>query len=152
MSKYINVLIADDDREDIDFLDEAISQIITAYQTFGVADGGECINFLKNNPAPDLIFLDLTMPQRNGLECLRFIKETESLKNARVMIYSSSHNYRDIDKCYKLGANFYIVKPVVLSAMVRLLDKLFVALGKPKAQLGAKDQFVLMEREQALYQ
>jgi CheY-like chemotaxis protein len=144
MNAYISILIADDDKDDAAFLNEGISQLISAYKVFNAADGAQCLRFLKTNPAPELIFLDLTMPLRSGVECLKAIRETPSLNKTPVIIYSTSHNYRDIDKCYKLGANFYMVKPVTLTAMVDLLNQLFIALGKPKREVRSKEQFVLM--------
>jgi PleD family two-component response regulator len=150
MNPYISILIADDDSDEAAFLNEGIAQVISAYKVFNAADGAQCMRFLKTNPAPELIFLDLNMPLRSGTECLKAIRETSSLDKTPVIIYSASHNYRDIDKCYKLGANFYMVKPVTLTAMVSLLDQLFVALGKPKRDVKSKEKFVLMGKPELI--
>jgi CheY-like chemotaxis protein len=88
------------------------------------------------------------MPLKNGIECLCSIRNDRNFDKTPVIMYSTSHNIKDIDKCYKQGANFYIVKPVTLTKMTNILEKLFTALGKPKRELGAKDQFVLMEKNE----
>jgi CheY-like chemotaxis protein len=147
MNSFISILIADDDRDDVAFLNEGLSTIISAYKVFNANDGGECLQFLKTNEPPELIFLDLTMPLRSGMECLKIIRKNPTLATTPVIMYSTSHNYRDIDSCYKLGADFYIVKPVTLSAMTDILSQLFKALGKPKNS-RVKEQFVLMTKKQ----
>lgn len=148
MDPYISILIVDDDLDDAAFLAEGISRLMNAYKVFNATDGAQCMRFLKTNNAPELIFLDLQMPMRSGIECLKAIREIPALNKTPVIIYSTSHNLRDIDRCYKLGANFYMVKPVTLTALVDLLNQLFVALGKPKSIAGRKDQFVLMGKKE----
>ena len=138
MNHYISILIADDDADDAAFLNEAISQHLRSYQVFYAKDGAQTLRFLRTNPVPELIFLDLEMPLRNGLECLKAIKEMPELENTRVVIYAASHNYRDIDKAYKSGADFYIVKPVTLNAMSNIIGKLLEALGKPKGEITSR--------------
>jgi CheY-like chemotaxis protein len=147
MNSYISILIADDDQDDAAFLNEGLSKIIKSYRVSNAVDGVECMSFLKTNPAPELIFLDLNMPLRSGIECLKLIRGNPLLDQTWVIMFSTSCNYRDIDTCYKLGANFYIVKPVLFKTMVKVLGKLFKALGKPKSELLSKDQFVLMEHK-----
>ncbi len=150
MNPYISILIADDDKDDADFLNEGISKIISCYKVSHVTDGGQCINYLKTNPAPELIFLDLNMPVRNGVECLKQIRQNPVLKTTWVIVYSTSHNMRDIDICYNEQADFYLIKPVTLSGLTNILEQLFSAIGKPRHSLKAKDQFVLMERKKVL--
>ncbi len=150
MNSYISILIADDDADDAAFLSEAISQLMSAFKVFNAVDGAQCLRFLRTNPPPELIFLDLKMPLRNGIECLKAIREMPLLNKTPVVIYSTSRNYSDIDKCYKLGASFYIVKPATLTAMVELLDQLFVRLGKPKTEVRKKEHFVLMGKKELI--
>ncbi len=84
MNSYINILIADDDQDDVAFLEEGLSQIISNYKVFNAADGAQCLRFLRTNPDPELIFLDLKMPLRSGIECLKVIRETPSLNRSSV--------------------------------------------------------------------
>jgi CheY-like chemotaxis protein len=87
MSPYINILIADDDQDDAAFLAEGISKIISTYKVFTVPDGLECLNFLDEHECPELIFLDVNMPVRNGIECLMDIRRNNELKNSHVIMY-----------------------------------------------------------------
>ncbi|TDH28041.1 response regulator [Segetibacter sp. 3557_3] len=151
MNPNINILIADDDKDDADFLSEGISKIISSYEVFHATDGGKCITYLKTNPPPELIFLDLNMPVRNGVECLKQIRLNPVLKTTWVIVYSTSHNMRDIDTCYKEQADFYLIKPVTLSGLTNILEQLFSAIGKPRHAIKAKDEFVLMERKKMLW-
>ena len=63
-------------------------------------------------PTPDLILLDLNMPQKNGSEVLTEIMWDEILGYVRVVVLSTSSNDEEILKAYKLGCSSYIVKPV----------------------------------------
>jgi two-component system response regulator len=90
------------------------------------------------------------MPRQNGFETLKSIKNDAYLKHTHVIIYSTSGAEEEIDECYKLGAKFYIRKPISLVAMTNILDQMFVGLGKPKNQIGGIDKFVLRDRKKQL--
>ena len=88
-------------------------------------DGEEALAFLRqkgahaNAPRPDIILLDLNLPQKNGREVLSEIKTDESLRSIPVIVLTSSRAEKDISDCYFLHANCYTVKPVDLE---RFLD------------------------------
>jgi CheY-like chemotaxis protein len=147
MSPYINILIADDDQDDAAFLAEGISQIISTYKVYTVSNGLECLNFLEEHEAPELIFLDINMPLRNGIECLMEIKRNKELKNSHVIMYSTSNSECDVNTCYELGAKFYIIKPVTFSGMVGILKQLFVGLGKPAREIACREKFLLSDQK-----
>jgi CheY-like chemotaxis protein len=65
----------------------------------------------KHEHLPNLLFLDLNMPRKNGLQCLKEIRSNEKLKNISVAIYFTSHNKRDMEETFRNGANVYITKP-----------------------------------------
>jgi CheY-like chemotaxis protein len=85
-----------------------------------VNDGEEALDYLyrrnkfsnvqSGNPA--VILLDLKMPKVDGIEVLRQMKSDEKLKTIPVVVLTSSRESRDLDECYKLGVNAYVVKPV----------------------------------------
>jgi CheY-like chemotaxis protein len=146
-SPYINILIADDDQDDAAFLAEGISKIISSFKVFNASNGLECLNFLEEHEAPELIFLDINMPLRNGIECLMDIRKNKELRNSHVIMYSTSSSESDINTCYELGAKFYIIKPVTFSGMVNMLKQLFVGLGKPVREIACKEKFLLTEQK-----
>ena len=82
-----------------------------------IKDGEKAITFLDdflssgNTAAPELIMLDLNLPRVDGREVLAHIKTNPGLKHIPVIIFSSSEAEKDIQKCYDLQANCYIVKP-----------------------------------------
>jgi CheY-like chemotaxis protein len=108
----IRILLADDDKEDRDDFIEAFDglKIKTIIET--VKDGIELINYFQSPSAviPDLLFLDLNMPKKSGLECLIEIKQIENLKNLTVVIYSTSSYDKDIEDTFLNGANIYLKK------------------------------------------
>ncbi len=107
------ILLAEDDESDRRNFTEALaeSKVRTSVQT--VNDGVELMDYLRNekNQLPDLLFLDLNMPRKNGLECLREIKSHIRLRDISVAIYSTSSSEADIEETFRSGANVYIKKP-----------------------------------------
>lgn len=122
-SNKLNVLIADDDDDDKEIFEEAIRGISKNITVNTVSSGLELMDYLKSNDRPDLLFLDLNMPGKNGFECLAEIKI--SFKDLPVVIYSTSANIDQIDYTYKLGANLYIQKPSSFIEIKNILKKIF---------------------------
>jgi CheY-like chemotaxis protein len=69
------------------------------------------LDILTAHPPPDIIFLDLNMPFKSGLECLKEIRETPKLKEIPVVIFSTRGNNDVVDITYRQGYNYYIFKP-----------------------------------------
>jgi CheY-like chemotaxis protein len=142
MNKFENVLIAEDDKDDYLFLVEGLQKISLTYNVARAANGLECITYLKAGNKPDLIFLDLNMPIKNGLDCLKFIKDRDDLKHIPVIIYSTSHYIKDIDCAFKNDAHYYIVKPACADMLVDILQLLINKLDETLERPG-KENFVL---------
>jgi CheY-like chemotaxis protein len=123
----INVLLADDDEEDRNFFEEALNKLNKQLSLDTVYDGLSLMNSLKNNDhhKPDVIFLDLNMPFKNGHECLKEIKSDPKLKNIPVVIYSTSAGKDQIESTYKEGANLYITKPDSITKLEEIVDGVF---------------------------
>jgi len=119
------VLLADDDEDDRIFFREALEEIPLATSLHAVKDGVELMNVLhpEQRNIPDVIFLDLNMPGRNGKECLGEIRTMNHLKELPVIIFSTSANHKDVEEAYQLGANLYLQKPSGYTLMVQLLEK-----------------------------
>jgi len=77
----------------------------------------------KDTILPRLIFLDLNMPIKNGLQCLKEIRSDEQLKNISVAIYSTSNHQKDIEETFYNGANIYITKPSDFNTLKQVLEK-----------------------------
>jgi len=114
----LNVLLADDDTDDRSFFDKALREIPIATHLTFVHDGEQLMNYLSENSKhlPDVLFLDLNMPRKNGFECLSEIKEDNKFKDLSVVMFSTSFpqdiNYEEnmIKTLLKIGAQDYIRK------------------------------------------
>jgi CheY-like chemotaxis protein len=114
------ILLAEDNALDADLAIRALSQNHEHYDVVVAHDGLEaldCLNHRGNfqscapeNPA--VILLDLKMPRVDGLEVLRQVKTDDRLRKIPVVMFTSSREEIDIEQCYRLGANAYVVKPV----------------------------------------
>lgn len=112
-----DILIVDDNESDTMLMEEAIKDTMMANSVHIVHDAAEAINYLnkkhqyENSPMPDLILLDLNMPEFTGKEFLKVIKNDPRFAAIPVIILTGSENPKDITDSYRLGANCYIVKP-----------------------------------------
>jgi CheY-like chemotaxis protein len=117
----IEILFAEDSPDDAMLTIRALKKSGFANRLHHVKDGAEALDFLYRNGIyadrnaqqnPKLILLDLKMPKMSGLEVLEKIKSDPVLRCIPVVILTSSKEDPDIQKCYALGANSYIAKPV----------------------------------------
>lgn len=139
------ILLADDDESDrllfIEaFLDLKIKTIVSS-----VNNGMKLMEWLntKNIRLPDILFLDLNMPQKNGLECLKEIKSNEKLKAISVVIYSTSDNTKDMEESFLNGANIYIIKPNNFKKLKRVLERAVMTTYSYKDQSLNRGNFIL---------
>lgn len=90
--KQMNILLAEDDQDDRDFFDKVLKEIPVHTHLTTVIDGEQLMNYLYKNLGhlPDVLFLDLNMPRKNGFECLCEIKEDEKLKDLLVVMFSTA--------------------------------------------------------------
>src|SRR4051812_38109776 len=111
---HYNLLLADDDEDDCAFFKEALDELSLPVSLVVVNDGVQLMDYLaanSSNNLPDMLFLDLNMPRKNGHECLKEIKEIEKLHTLPVIIFSTSLDIEIVDLMYKKGATYYIRKP-----------------------------------------
>jgi CheY-like chemotaxis protein len=113
------ILVAEDDMDDRYLLQTAFQESGSDEILHFVENGVDALTYLFNLGAgekegiyPDLIILDLNMPKKNGKEVLEEIKEHPLFKSIPVIIYTTTKSEIEIRRCYELGANTYIVKPV----------------------------------------
>lgn len=120
MIELKTILLAEDNPKDVELTLEALSAHNLANQVVPVYDGVETLEYLncqgrfsqrqKGNPA--VLLLDIKMPRMDGIEVLAAIRANEKLKCIPVVMLTSSREEPDLKKCYALGANAYVVKPV----------------------------------------
>jgi CheY-like chemotaxis protein len=118
----VDVLLVEDNLDDAELSIRELKKNGLANNLFHVKDGEEALDFIfasgkfeslrDINHSPKLILLDIQMPKVNGIEVLEKIKAHSATRAIPVVILTSSKEHPDIEKCYALGANSYIVKPV----------------------------------------
>ena len=122
-TKKLNILLADDDTDDCIFFKEALEQLPLSTQFTAVIDGEQLMQVLTNetNELPDVLFLDINMPRKSGLECLSEIKRNKRLKDIPVVMFSTSNAWETINMLFKSGANVYIHKPSDFSQLKQVI-------------------------------
>ncbi len=124
-SNKLNILLADDDADDRIFFKQALDELSIPTNLTTVNDGEELMNYLsKSEPGSneiDVIFLDINMPRKNGIECLSEIKQNEKLKHIPVVMFSTSNAWDSINMLFKSGAHVYIHKPSDFSQLKQVI-------------------------------
>jgi len=121
----LRILLADDDEADRLLFTEAFSELKIKTTVETVNDGVqlmECLN-MEDVTLPHLLFLDLNMPRKNGLECLKEIRSNVKLKDVSIAIYSTSDHKKDVEETLQGGANVYITKPADFNILKQVLEK-----------------------------
>ncbi len=141
----IRILLADDDLEDHTIFQEAFEGIKMNTVVETVKDGVELMrHFEKSEVAlPHILFLDLNMPKKSGIECLDEIKKMSSLKDVAIVIYSTSGSERDIEESFVRGANVYMQKPSDFARLKKLLAEVITINWQYQTSGLNRDNFLL---------
>jgi CheY-like chemotaxis protein len=141
----LQILLADDDEEDRLLFTEAFSelQFKTIVQT--VNNGIELMEklHLKDIHLPHLLFLDLNMPGKNGIDCLKEIRSDKKLQDISIAIYSTSDNESDMEETFIKGANVYIIKPNSFKLLKQVLEKAVLTASLYEDQSMKRENFLL---------
>jgi CheY-like chemotaxis protein len=130
VSEKLFILIADDDADDRFLLETVFKEKGYREKIEFVENGIELLKFLddkqqekntKNN-YPVFILLDLNMPKKDGREALSEIKQHAVFKKIPVIVFTTTKNDNEIKRCYELGANTYVVKPVSFEALLKVIE------------------------------
>ena len=143
--EYIHIILADDDEDDRMFFTDAFDElkINTKVQTF--INGVELMNYLndENCILPNVLFLDLNMPKKNGIESLLEIKENERFNDIAIAIYSTSSSEEHIEETFVNGANIYIKKPNDFANLKKVLSEVVTLNWQYHTSGLNKDNFLL---------
>jgi len=142
---FINITLADDDEDDRLFFTDAFNElkINTRVTTFN--DGVELMNYLndENSVLPNVLFLDLNMPRKNGIECLLEIKKNERFHDIAIAIYSTSSSDEHVEETFVNGANIYIKKPSDFNTLKKVLSDVVTLNWQYHTSGLNKDNFLL---------
>lgn len=142
---FTHIILADDDEDDRDFFSDAFNDLKMQTKVSLFNDGLQLMNYLKNpiSVLPDILFLDLNMPFKSGLECLYEIKASVKLKNIVIVIYSTSASDEDVEATFVSGANIYIKKPSNFDALKKILKEVVTINWHYQTSGLNKDNFLL---------
>ncbi len=141
------IFLAEDDADDRMFFEDALKEVAITTQLTLSINGLELmsnLDILTAHPPPDVVFLDLNMPFKNGLECLKEIRETPKLKEIPVVIFSTTKSDDVIDRTYNQGANYYICKPHSFPLLVKAIETVLALDLWQQNRQPSKEKFVLV--------
>ena len=132
MQTIKRILLVEDDPMDIELTLGVLAENKLANEVTVVRDGVEALDYLYRRgtfvrwPAgnPTMILLDLKMPRLNGVQVLQRIKADKQMRLIPVVILTSSRESSDLDECYRLGVNAYVVKPIRFIEFVEAVKKI----------------------------
>ncbi len=129
------ILLAEDDQNDVMLIKRAFSKSRIVNPIVCVENGEDAVAYLRGDgqyaerqqhPLPFMLLLDLKLPRLSGHEVLQWLRGQPLLKRLPVVVLTSSREPVDINRAYELGANSYLVKPVVFEEFAALMRQLQV--------------------------
>jgi len=134
METIKRILLVEDDPKDIELTLDALSEHNLANKIVVARDGVEALDYLYRRGAfaqrpegnPVVILLDIKMPRLDGLQVLKQLKADEQMQIIPIVILTSSRESRDLEECYQLGVNAYVVKPVRFTEFVNAVKEIGV--------------------------
>ncbi len=139
------IFLADDDVDDRVLFEDALREVCKETVLATATDGQEMMNKLQATvpPEPDVIFLDLNMPVKNGFECLEEIKSATKLKNIPIIVLSTSSEKEYVDKVYAQGADYYLCKPDSFNTLKKAITSILNYDWSKHPKQPSRDSFLL---------
>jgi len=141
----IHILLADDDEDDCLLFAEALKELPLPAHLTTVYNGNQLMQRLTQEPTelPDVLFLDLNMPGKNGFACLKEIKLNIKMEKLPVFIFSTAYDEDILNLVFKDAAHYYIRKPVEFSQLKNVIQKALTLIAQKNISLPGKEDFVL---------
>lgn len=141
----IRVLLAEDDADDCELFQDALAAADINALLITFNDGEKLMKHLANavGEHTDIIFLDISMPCKNGKECVKEIRMNHKLKHVPIVMFSNSSYEEDIEETFLNGANLYITKPVFFHDEVKILKQIFAFDWQKELLKPDKKRFIL---------
>lgn len=118
----LTIFYTDDDEDDLSIFTDAVELVSKDIQLLTYNGGQKLLNAIKNpSPKPNVVFLDLNMPGKNGFDVLIELQNAEIVNTIPIIIFSTSNDPFIIEKCRALGANYFVTKPVLMEDMIKII-------------------------------
>ncbi len=118
---YEPILVVEDSNEDFKILQRLMRRMEVQNPIYRCIDGDDALDYLQHqgiyedtkiSPRPSIILLDLNLPGTDGRDVLEKLKQSVSFREIPVVIFTTSSNPKDVELCYRKGANGYLIKPM----------------------------------------
>jgi CheY-like chemotaxis protein len=141
----LHILLCDDSDDDRFFFTQAVSKENDSISLTTVRDGEELMERLyRSQPdLPDVIFLDLNMPRKNGFQCLEEIRNSKEYQKIAVVIFTTTDQEEAVERTYEAEANLYIVKPPNFSELSAVIKKAINLLRENQFHKLPRDKYVI---------
>jgi CheY-like chemotaxis protein len=142
MNSFIrSILLVDDSENDVKLIKSALEEAHFGNDIVVAEDGEEALDYLykkgkyasNSHEDPIFILLDIKMPMMDGIEVLKIIRADGLFKSVPIIMLTSSRDTRDLQKCYELGANSFVVKPINIIdfiSVVRDIGKYWIVVNE----------------------
>lgn len=137
-----NVLVAEDDEDDYFIFSVALEETSFAV-VLSRAEDGELLLKLLEEKVPDILFLDLVLPKKDGKQCLREIRANRRYDHLPIIVYTSLNDLANIEFCYREGSNLFTVKPNSISELKDVLERILSIDWKKALYFPPKSEFVI---------
>jgi CheY-like chemotaxis protein len=141
----LNIYLAEDDKEDCQLFKEALEELPISAKLTTFEDGEQLLERLtkKQNKLPDVVFLDLNMPRKNGFASLGAIKRDNKLDRIPVIILSSASEEYKVKQVFSDAAHYYVRKPSDFSELKNVIYKALTLIVQENKPLPRKENFML---------
>jgi len=141
----IKILLADDDEADCLLFKEALEELPVSSSLSIVHNGEELMKELQKTGSnfPDVLFLDLNMPRKNGYASLSEIKRNTDLQNLTVIIISTTSGQESVNNVFKNAAHYYICKPGDFLQLKKLIYEALTLISQKLNPLPGMDNFII---------
>ena len=139
---YEDVLVADDDIDDFEVLRLAINEVGAGIKV-SHAENGDILLELIDESIPDLLFLDIHMPCRDGKNCIREIRSKNKFDQLPIIVYTGNQDSNLINFFYRYRANYFVYKPNNFDELIDVVRKVFGTKKETMLEFTAQDEFVL---------
>lgn len=138
----LKILFVDDDLDESYLFNEALEYCKIDFEMVKAYDGNHLISYLHNNDFPDVVIIDINMPNKDGLEALAEVRSHEKFKDLPLIMYSTNKNEESINNCYERGANMFVVKPADFDGMVQVVNRI-ISIDWKKPPKMSREEFVV---------